>query len=342
MSAVVAVPDDVQLPPPASASAAAADAVSSPSSTSSVVSLTVRSVLQNYLNISSVPRRYFFQLLSVFAPEPREAERLAEFASAAGQDDMLNYCTRAKRTCLEVLQDFPSTRGHVPVESLFDLFPPLQPRSFSIASSLQQHPGRIQLAVAIVNYQTIMHKPRVGVFTSWLAELDPTSESHYMDIWLQKGTFQLPAPTVPLVMIGPGTGVAPFRSIIEQRLAQQATDTVLFFGNRNRAADFLFGEEMQRYADAGSLTLFTAFSRDQEQKVYVQHVMREQQALLWELIGRRKAVVLLAGNAKRMPIDVENALAFVFEHQGGMSAVDARAYLAAMTKEGRFQTETWS
>ncbi|XP_015224994.1 PREDICTED: NADPH-dependent diflavin oxidoreductase 1-like, partial [Cyprinodon variegatus] len=133
----------------------------------------VRHLVERYLDIAAVPRRSFFELLSTLATNELERDKLTEFSSAAGQDELHSYCNRPRRTALEVLSDFPHTTAEIRADHLLDLFPEIQPRSFSIASSLKAHPNRLQVLVAVVRYKTKLYKPRRGLCSSWLASLDP-------------------------------------------------------------------------------------------------------------------------------------------------------------------------
>ncbi|XP_070844454.1 NADPH-dependent diflavin oxidoreductase 1 [Chaetodon trifascialis] len=303
---------------------------------------TVRYLVESYLDISAVPRRSFFELLSTFATNELEQEKLVEFSSVAGQDELHSYCNRPRRTALEVLADFPHTTAELKADYLLDLFPEIQPRSFSIASSLQAHPHRLQILVAVVRYKTKLFKPRRGLCSTWLASLDPVQGDVYVPLWVKKGTLKFPEEDTPVIMVGPGTGVAPFRSALQERIVQGKTANVLFFGCRSESKDFYFSSEWEEMMKAGHLTLFTAFSRDQEEKVYVQHRVRENAALLWDLITNKNACFYIAGNAKQMPASVCDALKEVFQQEGGVSAEDAEQMLAAMERSGRFQSETWS
>lgn len=303
---------------------------------------TVRYLVENYLDISAVPRRSFFELLSTFATNELEQEKLVEFSSVAGQDELHSYCNRPRRTALEVLADFPHTTAELKADYLLDLFPEIQPRSFSIASSLQAHPHRLQILVAVVCYKTKLFKPRRGLCSTWLASLDPVQGDVYVPLWVKKGTLKFPEEDTPVIMVGPGTGVAPFRSALQERIVQGKTANVLFFGCRSESKDFYFSSEWEEMMKAGHLTLFTAFSRDQEEKVYVQHRVRENAKLLWDLITNKNACFYIAGNAKQMPASVCDALKEVFQQEGGVSAEDAEQMLAAMERSGRFQSETWS
>ncbi|TMS07974.1 NADPH-dependent diflavin oxidoreductase 1 [Larimichthys crocea] len=303
----------------------------------------VRYLVESYLDINAVPRRSFFELLLTFATNELEHEKLMEFSSAEGQDELLSYCNRPRRTTLEVLADFPHTTAELKVDYLLDLFPEIQPRSFSIASSLQAHPNRLQILVAVVSYKTKIHKPRRGLCSTWLASLDPAQGEVYVPLWVKKGTMKFPKEKdTPVIMVGPGTGVAPFRSALQERVAQGKTANVLFFGCRSESKDFYFRSEWEDMTKAGHLTLVSAFSRDQEEKVYVQHRVKENSELLWDLIANKRACFYIAGNAKEMPASVCDALKEAFQQEGGMSAEEAEQMLTAMERSGQFQSETWS
>lgn len=304
---------------------------------------TVRHLVESFLDISSVPRRSFFELLSTFATNDLEREKLQEFSSAAGQDELLAYCQRPRRTALEVLADFPQTTAELQADHLLDLFPEIQPRSFSIASSLEAHPDRLHILVAVVSYKTKLLKRRRGLCSSWLASLDPGQGDVRVPLWVKRGTLRFPEDShTPVVMVGPGTGVAPFRSAVQERVSQGRHANVLFFGCRSESKDFYFQSEWEEKAAAGQLSLFTAFSRDQEEKVYVQHRLRDTSKLLWKLIANQNACFYIAGNAKEMPASVRGALQEVFQQEGALSAEDAEQMLLAMERSGRLQSETWS
>uniref|UniRef100_A0A8D0XD01 NADPH-dependent diflavin oxidoreductase 1 n=1 Tax=Sus scrofa TaxID=9823 RepID=A0A8D0XD01_PIG len=303
----------------------------------------VRRLVSQYLDISSVPRRSFFELLACLSPHELEREKLLELSSARGQEELCEYCTRPRRTILEVLCDFPHTASAVPPAYLFDLIPRIRPRAFSIASSLLAHPERLQILVAVVQYRTRLKEPRRGLCSSWLASLDPGQGPVQVPLWVRSGGLKFPETRdTPVILVGPGTGVAPFRAAIQERVARGQIGNVLFFGCRQRDQDFYWEAEWKELQERGCLTLITAFSREQEQKVYVQHRIREQGPLVWELLERRGAHFYLAGNAKYMPAGVSDALTSIFQEEGGLSSPEAAAYLARLQRTLRFQTETWA
>ena len=196
--------------------------------------------------------------------------------------------------------------------------------------------------MAVVAYRTKLSEPRLGLCSNWVAGLPERVE---IPVLLSRGTMTLPEdPTLPIVMIGPGTGVAPFRSFITHRAATGAPGrNVLFFGGRNRLADFFYQEEWAALADQGKLELFTAFSRDQDAKFYVQHRMLEPdaQAAIWSSISAG-GVVYIAGSAQQMPKDVRAALQAIVAAATGFGDQEADEYLLQMERVNRLQVETWS
>ncbi|KFR03211.1 NADPH-dependent diflavin oxidoreductase 1 [Opisthocomus hoazin] len=304
---------------------------------------TIRHLVTHYLDISCVPRRSFFELLSYFSTNELEREKLQEFSSAQGQEELYSYCNRPRRTTLEALWDFPHTTCAIPPEYLLDLIPRIRPRAFSIASSLLAHPDRIQILMAVVRYKTRLNKPRRGLCSTWLASLNPEQGDVRVPLWVKKGGMKFPAdPDTPVIMIGPGTGVAPFRAAVQERVAQGHRGNCLFFGCRQKSKDFYCQAEWDELVTKGFLTLFTAFSRDQEEKVYVQHRIRENRKLVWELLSSGSARVYLAGKAKQMPAAGAEALQSVLQLEGGLSPSEAEEHLAALERSQRFQSETWS
>nr|QZX63206.1 NADPH-dependent diflavin oxidoreductase 1 [Halisarca dujardinii] len=291
---------------------------------------TVKWLVTHYFDIQSIPRRSFFEFLAHFAQGEMEKEKLAEFTTPEGQEELFSYCNRPRRSITEVLSDFHTVAKCIPLEYLFDIIPALQPRAFSIASSLRMHPGQVQILMAVVEYKTKLFKPRKGVCSTWLASVTPSSAVR-VPVWAVPGTLTLQrALHRPVVMVGPGTGCAPFRAFMEERLAAGMTDTMLFFGCRSEKADHFFSKEWSSLVAEDKLVLFTAFSRDQEHKVYVQHRMEEQGRLLWEWIDCKEAYIFIAGNSKRMPIDVLDALKEVVANFGHTSKEDSEQFVKSL------------
>ncbi|XP_020276007.1 NADPH-dependent diflavin oxidoreductase 1 isoform X2 [Asparagus officinalis] len=170
-------------------------------------SIKLRTFVELTMDVASAsPRRYFFEVMSFYATAEHEKERLQYFASPEGRDDLYQYNQKERRTVLEVLSDFPSVQ--LPFEWLVQLVPPLKTRAFSISSSPLAHPNQVHLTVSKVTWKTPYGRPRHGLCSTWLAGLDPhDSQGVYIPAWIQKGSLPPPPPELPLILIGPGTGM---------------------------------------------------------------------------------------------------------------------------------------
>ncbi|KAK2712626.1 NADPH-dependent diflavin oxidoreductase 1-like [Artemia franciscana] len=302
---------------------------------------TLRKAVETYFDIQSKPKRYFFELLSYFSQDELEKEKLLEFSKAEGQQDLYSYVNRPRRNILEVLYDFRHTTPYIPVNYLFELIPEMKARAFSIASSQDVYSSGAQLLVAVVNYKTRLSAPRLGLCSNFLARL---RNGDKVDVWLKGGTVTFPPddkPEIPVVMIGPGTGCAPFRAYIQHTVSRNINRRlIMFFGCRSKHHDFFFEEEWQPLVDSGKLELFTAFSRDQDDKVYVQHKIRDQSSVLLPLILEQNAHIYVAGSSKQMPQDVKDALKDVLSTH--MTKEEAEIYFKRLEDQKRVQFETWS
>ncbi|KAG1654611.1 NADPH-dependent diflavin oxidoreductase 1 [Nymphon striatum] len=277
-----------------------------------------------YMDIQAVPRRYFFEILKHFTESELEREKFEEFNAAEGQEELFNYCNRPHRTITEALADFPRTTPNIPISYLFDLIPFIQSRSFSIASSYDFLPNEVHLLVAVVEYKTIMKEPRRGLCSNWLASL---SKGDVVPLKIKStNSFCFPKGDEPVIMVGPGTGVAPFRSFIQERMVNNIGKNYLFFGCRNEKKDYFCADEWRKYAERGLLTVFTAFSRDQDSKIYVQNRMLEHSSLIWKVINDEKGYFYIAGNAKQMPDDVNDALKTIIQTEGGLTESQSDSY----------------
>lgn len=219
---------------------------------------------------------------------------------------------------------------------------PLRPRLYSISSSPKAHPGEVHLTVAAVRYEA-HGRARRGVCSTWLADRVSLRETP-VPVFVQPAHgFRLPEDrTRPVIMVGPGTGIAPFRAFLEERRATGATGANwLFFGDQHRADDFLYEEEMNGWLQDGLLThLDLAFSRDQADKVYVQDRMREQQAELWSWL-EAGAHFYVCGDAKHMARDVDAALHSAVVAGAGCPVDQAADYVAALKASHRYQRDVY-
>ncbi|KAJ4894294.1 NADPH-dependent diflavin oxidoreductase 1 [Raphanus sativus] len=298
---------------------------------------------------SASPRRYFFEVMSFYATAEHEKERLQYFATPEGRDDLYNYNQKERRSVLEVLEDFPSVQ--MPFEWLVQLVPSLKPRAFSISSSPLAHPAQVHLTVSVVSWITPYKRPRKGLCSTWLASLTP-EQGINIPVWFHKGSLPAPPQSVPLILVGPGTGCAPFRGFIAERAVQAETSptapVMFFFGCRNEDTDFLYRDFWESHAREGGMLsvvkgggFYTAFSRDQPKKVYVQHKIREMRKEVWDLLCDG-AAVYVAGSSTKMPCDVMSALEEIVMEETGGSKEMASRWLKALEKTGRYNVEAWS
>lgn len=227
-------------------------------------------------------------------------------------------------------------------EEFVKLLRKLQPRLYSIASSQKAWPTAVHLTIAIVKYES-HGRGRKGVASTFLAERCTETDRVPVFVHTAKG-FRLPEdPNTPIIMVGPGTGVAPFRAYLQDRKATGAKGkNWLFFGEQRRKSDFLYEEEFAAMQAEGILTRFdVAFSRDQAHKVYVQDRMKENAAEIWKWIDQEGAHFFVCGDASRMAKDVDAALLKIVETEGGKSPEEAAAYVEELKKAKRYKRDVY-
>jgi sulfite reductase (NADPH) flavoprotein alpha-component len=297
-----------------------------------VAGRTLRDVLSDQVSLSPAPDA-LFQLFSYVTGGER---KLKARALASGEDPDGDAVTL---DVLAALEKFPGIR--LDPEAFVEALDPLQPRVYSISSSFKAHPRRISLTVDSVRYD-IGGRTRLGVASTFLAgRIDPGAR---LKVYVQKAHgFALPADhATPIIMVGPGTGVAPFRSFLHERMATKAPGrNWLFFGHQRSACDFFYEDELNAMKATGLLTrLSLAWSRDGDQKFYVQDRMREVGRDLWAWLSEG-AHFYVCGDAKRMAKDVERALVDIVTEHGGRSTDEAIAFLADLKKQGRYQQDVY-
>jgi sulfite reductase (NADPH) flavoprotein alpha-component len=293
---------------------------------------TLRDVLTDGVSLSPAPDM-LFQLFSYITGGER---RKKAQALAAGEDP------DGDAPSLDVLAAIEKFAGVRPdPEALIEALDPLQPRLYSISSSPKVHKGRVSLTVDTVRYD-IGKRKRLGVASTFLAGRIAPGDK--LRVYVQKAhAFGLPAdPGVPIVMIGPGTGVAPFRAFLHERMATKAPGrNWLFFGHQRRDCDFFYEDELSGMKAAGVLTrLSLAWSRDGDEKFYVQDRMVQVGRELWSWIADG-AHVYVCGDAQRMAKDVERALIDIVAAHGARTTNEAVAFVAEMKKAGRYQTDVY-
>ena len=276
------------------------------------------------------------QLLAAVLEKCPEATELSELIDPEAKSAMEDWIDG--REVVDILRAYP--QANFTAEELVKVLRKLQPRLYSIASSPKAHPEAIHLTVAIVRYE-LHGRGRQGVCSTYLADRVKDAS---MPVFVHSAKhFRQPEDaSVPVIMVGPGTGIAPFRAFLQEREVLGAPGkSWLFFGDRNRSTDFLYEEEINAWCAKGVLhRLDTAFSRDQAEKVYVQHRMRENADELWKWL-EEGGYFYVCGDASRMAKDVDEALHRIVEQGGGKSKEDAAAYVEELKKTKRYRKDVY-
>lgn len=242
------------------------------------------------------------------------------------------------RDIVDLLTDYPVK---LTASQLVSILKPLQPRYYSIASSPNAYPGEIHLTVALVDYEQGGRNKR-GTCTGFLS--DVLEEDEHVPVFIESNpNFRLPAnAATPIIMIGAGTGVAPYRAFVQERALNPGSGkSWLFFGNRHFETEFLYQTEWQQHLKSGALTrMDVAFSRDGEKPAYVQHRLLEQAGDIYQWI-EEGAHIYICGDMKKMAVDVQNALSTILRQEGGYNADEAHEYLNRMEQEKRLQLDVY-
>ena len=345
---------------------------------------TVRAALSWFCDLEGAPPKAFVAQLAHFANKSDEQLRLATLASPQGRAEWNAWGHVPRRSVWEVLQAFPSCRPSL--GAFLELCPRLRPRDYTIASSAKVYPDKVHLAVSVVDdpkpaavapldggfklapvvSEAEGSRRLRGVCSQHMARTVPPptdqtgqrldgpdqggSRPPWPVLWatVRSSTFSLPRDTAkPVLLVGPGTGIAPMRAFLQERRWQREQGlpvgrTILFFGCRNPAQDYIYRDELQSYVDDGTLTkLHTAFSRTQAHKIYVQNRLVEAGAEVWPLLTQEGACVYVCG-ATRMGHDVQDAFSHVAREQGGMTREAGLEFVRRLEREGRYIQELWS
>ncbi|KAI1817801.1 riboflavin synthase domain-like protein [Poronia punctata] len=307
---------------------------------------TLRQLLIHNYDITSIPKRSFFSQIAFYTEDDTHKERLMEFGNPLYSDEFYDYTSRPRRSILEVLQDFPTVR--IPYQAIPSVFPVIRGREYSIAAPDNHHreggsegDTTIELLVALVKYKTVLRKTRHGLCSRYISSL-PAGTPISLSIRPNPN----PAAKMvekPLIAIAAGTGIAPVRSILLYRESLWRSmsgtgipkaETLLFYGGRNRAADFYFENEWPGIVSE----VITAFSRDQPAKIYVQDRLLEHSEQICDLL-RKDAVICLCGSSGKMPAAVRQAL-YTCMVKGGLAKDDGEAK-EMLHKKHLFWEEVW-
>ena len=277
---------------------------------------TIFSLLKKKLNITYLPERV-----------------VKQYAAIVKQD-----IPETKIGLTDLLKIYP-VRDAAQFETVIGILEPITPRLYSVASSNEANNGEVHVTVAKEVFY-VNEEKKCGLCSDYLVQLPVNAQ---LDFYVQKNNqFRLPAPDKDIIMIGPGTGIAPFRAFLAERDATGATGrNWLFFGDQHFASDFLYQTELQNWMQTGVLTnLHVAFSRDQQSKIYVQHKMLEHSAALFEWI-QKGAYMYICGAQRPMSVDVEYTILQIIERYANLSSAQAIQYLDQLKEEGRYLKDVY-
>lgn len=315
---------------------------------------TLKAALEGYFELLLPPRKTMLRVLADYTSDGEEKRRLLNLASddPDKQEEFNKFITHDNRTIFEVLKAFPGVKP--PIDHFLEVLPKMQPRFYSISSSPNAHKGRVHVTAVLLEYKTATGRVHNGVATTWLAKQLPVegSPAPVCPVFIRKSSFHLPAQLkTPIIMVGPGTGFAPFRGFLEERQhrikkANENPENVandLFFGCRARDVDWLYREEMEAWVEDKTLSkLNIAFSREGDKKSYVQHLMVEKAVSdrIWLQLSSG-AYLYICGDAKNMARDVQAALRKVIVQSGEKTEKEADQFMESLSARGRSFSDVW-
>lgn len=298
--------------------------------------ISLREALSTKLSLAE-PTKKILETLAAKTTDPKEKAQLAELLASGAKEALEIFL--GQREYIDLLEEFPGAK--LTPQELVDHLRRLMPRLYSIASSPKAFPGQVHLTVAPVRYESNFRR-RYGVCSTFLADR-VTRRKTLIPVFVAESHFGLPDdPAKDIIMVGPGTGIAPFRAFVQERVATHATGrNWLFFGDQHEKTDYLYGHEWKQLLAEGRMArVDLAFSRDQPKKIYVQDRMREAAAELWAWI-KGGAYFYVCGDAHRMAKDVDVALHDIIAQQGGMEMAAAVDYVKQMKKDRRYQRDVY-
>ncbi|MEO0327450.1 MAG: cytochrome P450 [Pseudomonadota bacterium] len=299
-----------------------------------------RHILTELLELQAVASRKDVETLAGYTECPKSKPEIEALAGEHYRDKVFSK----RVSVIEILEQFPACE--VPFGVFLELMPNMAPRYYSISSSPMAADDKCSITVGVVNDPAISGNGQFkGVCSNYLAEM-PETGSVYASIKENKAAFRLPEdPSKPIIMVGPGTGIAPFRGFLQERATLKAQGkklgpAMLFFGCRHPEQDFIYSDELNAYAKDDIADLHVAFSRKNKNKVYVQDLIREQRDQIWKMISK-DAKIFICGDGSRMEPDVRRAISLIYEEEADVSPDVANAWMDQMVAEDRYVLDVW-
>ncbi|MDX2306129.1 MAG: cytochrome P450 [Microscillaceae bacterium] len=309
--------------------------------------ISLQDLLAHFVELQEPASRRQVKTLADYTECPPEKQKLLQWLAESEESRRLfkKEVTDKGLSVLDLLEAFSACE--IPLAAYLEMLNPIKPRYFSISSSALKSPHICSITVGVVREEAWSGKGIFeGVCTNYLAQIQ---ESELIQAYIQNAGshFQLPEnPKTPMILIGAGTGLAPLRGFLQERSFQkeqglEVAKSLLFFGCRHPAQDFIYEEELKNFENQGIVQLNTAFSRLGQEKVYVQDRLKEQGENLWQLL-HAGAIVYVCGDALRMAPAVRQALVYIYQNQSNSSAEEARLWLEEMIKSGRYREDVWA
>ncbi|CAG9535885.1 unnamed protein product [Cercopithifilaria johnstoni] len=305
---------------------------------------TIRTAFTHYVDICAPVKSNVLRALVSFTNAENEKERLLLLSTAneQGLKEYGNYIQKERRSIIDILRAFPTCKP--PVDYVLELLPRLQPRYYSISSSSKYSHNSLAITVVITRYM-IGDRLIKGVCTNFLLQ---KGEGSKVPIFVRKSTMRLPNRLkTPVIMIGPGTGFAPFRGFLQERSWQkkQGQDIgpmILYYGCRHPEHDYIYEEELKKFIQDGVLSeLHTAFSRVTEKKIYVQDQIWKNREAVWRAV-EDGANICVCGDARNMARDVQNTFIRIFMEVGGKTEIEAQKFQKDLERKRCYETDVWS
>lgn len=311
---------------------------------------TYRTALLHYVDITSTVKHHVLAEMIQHAKQEEDIEKLQKLSGSNGESKEFydQWIVNDNRHIVAVLEDLASCKP--PLDLILELMPRLQCRYYSISSSSKVHRDRIHVTAVLVDWISKVGRLHKGVATHWLKTKLPGENFAELKapIFVRHTNFRLPVrPISPVLMVGPGTGLAPFRGFIQERHQEKESgkemgDTILYFGCRKKSEDFIYEDELLDYESKGTLTsLNLAFSRDQVEKEYVTHKLKENLEQVWDVI-KKGGHLYVCGDARFMAKDVHELFVEAIEKYGEKSREKATRFLSSLSEKGRYCVDVWS